>query len=117
MITVVFYEKPGCVTNARQKMLLRAAGLYVTERDLLREPWTLTRLRRFFGERPVREWFNPVAPRVQSGEVLPHRLSAEEALLLMVEDPLLIRRPLIEVGGQRFAGFDPAVLGESLGGE
>ena len=26
MATVTFYEKPGCVTNARQKRMLEAAG-------------------------------------------------------------------------------------------
>ncbi len=48
MTAIVFYEKPGCLTNARQRRLLEAAGHQVVRRDLLAEPWTAGRLRDFF---------------------------------------------------------------------
>jgi arsenate reductase-like glutaredoxin family protein len=54
--TVTFYEKPGCAGNARQKEILRQAGLRLEVRNLLAEPWTPERLRPFFGERPVGDW-------------------------------------------------------------
>ena len=38
MATVIFYEKPGCVGNAKQKRLLADAGHEVVPRDLLTEP-------------------------------------------------------------------------------
>ena len=47
------------------------------------------------------------APRIKEGEVQPERIDADAALRLMVQDPLLIRRPLLEVGGECRAGFDP----------
>ena len=106
MATVVFFEKPGCGTNARQKRSLEAAGHIVVAKDLLSEPWTAERLRGFFGATPVSTWFNPAAPRVKSGEVDPQRMDAEGALALMLREPLLIRRPLIEADDQRCAGFD-----------
>ncbi|WP_213770896.1 ArsC/Spx/MgsR family protein [Bradyrhizobium sp. dw_78] len=106
MATIQFYQKPGCATNARQKRTLEAAGHTVIARNLLAEPWTAERLRGFFGSRPVASWFNPAAPRVKSGEILPEKLDAAGAIALMLDDPLLIRRPLIETDGQRCAGFD-----------
>jgi arsenate reductase-like glutaredoxin family protein len=42
---VIFYEKPRCATNARQRQLLEAAGHDVLARNLLSEPWTAQRLR------------------------------------------------------------------------
>lgn len=110
MATIVFYEKPGCLGNARQKALLRAAGHRLIVRDLLHKRWTPSLLAPFFQELPVPEWFNSSSPRVKHGDVQPELLSPTEALALMVEDPLLIRRPLIQVGDRRVAGFDPEVL-------
>jgi len=106
MSDVLFFEKPGCINNTRQKKLLAAAGHHVDARNLLTERWSVDRLRPFFGDLPVNEWFNRSAPRVKSGEVKPEALSEEMALALMVADPLLIRRPLMQVGEERMAGFD-----------
>ncbi|MGD1951024.1 MAG: ArsC/Spx/MgsR family protein [Leptolyngbyaceae cyanobacterium] len=106
MATIDFYEKPGCVGNARQKSLLLAAGHVVQVHNLLAQPWTPEHLRSFFGERPVAEWFNPTAPPITTGEVDPSQVSASEALALMIKQPILIRRPLLQVENRRAVGFD-----------
>ncbi len=111
MASIIFYEKPGCRNNARQKDLLRAAGHTLEVRDLLSEAWSPETLRLFFGDRAVAEWFNRAAPRVKSGEVIPEALDAGQALTLMVADPLLIRRPLMESEGRRMTGFEPEQVG------
>jgi nitrogenase-associated protein len=54
----------------------------------------------------VSQWFNRTAPQVKSEEVIPEQLDEETALALMVENPILIRRPLIEVGDRQEIGFD-----------
>jgi nitrogenase-associated protein len=95
--------------------LLAAAGHEVIERNLLSEPWTPERLLDFFGERPVAEWFNRAAPRVKSGEVIPELLDELDALKLMLADPLLIRRPLIEADGRKEVGFDQDLIHGCLG--
>jgi nitrogenase-associated protein len=114
--TVVFYEKPGCATNARQKRMLEMAGHTVLARSLIAEPWTAERLRGFFGTTPVASWFNLAAPRLKSGEIDPEKTDAASALALMLSDPLLIRRPLVEVNGQRCAGFDREPVSTLLAG-
>ncbi|MGH8000743.1 MAG: ArsC/Spx/MgsR family protein [Brasilonema sp.] len=106
MARIIFYEKPGCKGGTKQKTLLTAAGHEVVAYNLLTEPWSAERLRSFFGDRPVVEWFNRAAPRVQSGEIIPEQIDGETALMLMLQDPLLIRRPLIEVGDRREVGFE-----------
>lgn len=106
MTRVVFYEKPGCANNARQKRMLEAAGHEVIARDLLAEDWTEDKLRPFFGDRPVAEWFNRAAPRVKYGEIDPGRFDAGAAIAAMIAEPILIRRPLMEAEGRRVAGFD-----------
>lgn len=106
MADVIFFEKPGCGGNARQKALLEAAGHRVLARDLLGEAWTADSLRPFFGDRPVADWFNRAAPAVKSGEVVPEALDEAAALAMMVARPLLIRRPLMQVGDRRACGFE-----------
>ena len=115
MARIVFYEKPGCAGNRRQKQLLEDAGHTVLARNLLTEPWTAERLRGFFGARPVAEWFNRNAPQVKSGEVVPEALDAEMVMKLLLAEPLLIRRPLLEAGGRCETGFEPQRIHAGLG--
>lgn len=115
MAEIVFYEKPGCINNTRQKRLLAWSGHTVEARDILAAAWTPEGLRPFFGARPVAEWFNRSAPRVKSGEVAPERLSEAEALALMCADPLLIRRPLMAALGRQECGFDEAAVAAWIG--
>lgn len=115
MATILFYEKPGCMQNARQKALLEAAGHRVERYNLLATHWTTERLRSFFGLRPIVEWFNPSAPRIKSGQVRPTELDEATALNLMINDPILIRRPLLQVDGECRVGFDQAEIDAWIG--
>lgn len=106
MARIIFWEKPGCQGNSRQKEILLASGHQLDVRDLLNEEWTPETLALFFGARPVAEWFNPSNPRIKSGELKPTEITAADALTMMVAEPLLIVRPLMQVGSERLAGFD-----------
>lgn len=115
MAVVIFYEKPGCSGNARQKALLQAAGHTVQARNLLATPWQRSQLLSFFDGLPVAQWFNRNAPMVKSGEVVPEEFDEATALALFQAEPLLIRRPLLEVEGQRRVGFDAAAVHAWIG--
>lgn len=106
MAEIIFWEKPGCKGNSRQKEILLASGHQLEVRNLLTENWGKETLAQFFGERPVSEWFNITNPRVKSGELVPAEICAEKALEMMIAEPLLIGRPLLQVGDERLAGFD-----------
>jgi nitrogenase-associated protein len=110
MTHLVFFEKPGCGGNARQRAALEAAGHTLERRSLLAEPWTPETLLAFLAPLPVADWFNRAAPRVKSGAVQPDQLQAETALAWLLAEPLLIRRPLMQRAddGSRRVGFDTA---------
>jgi len=112
---VHFYEKPGCINNTRQKRLLEQHGHRVEAHSLLEQHWNAATLRLFFTDMPVNEWFNAAAPRVKSGEIVPANFDEASALLAMINDPLLIRRPLIDVYGELACGFDNPLVKSLLG--
>jgi len=115
MATVIFWEKPGCMGNKRQKQILEDSGHQLDVRNMLTQGWSKEELRPFFGAKPVSEWFNMTNPDVKAGNIVPSALNAEEALDLMVAEPLLIRRPLMQVGDERMCGFDVAAVDAWLG--
>lgn len=115
MAHLIFFEKPGCGGNAKQKAWLESAGHTLEVRSLLAWPWSREQLLAWLDPLPVAEWFNRAAPAVRDGEILPESLSADQAIDLMLASPLLIRRPLIEFeDGTRFVGFNEALLRERL---
>jgi len=115
MAIVVFYEKPGCANNTKQKRWLRESGHEVIEKNLLTQNWQATELRQFFADIPITKWFNQSAPRIKSGEIVPEALTAEQALALMLGEPLLIRRPLMQVNGVTMVGFDNDAVDHWIG--
>ncbi|TMQ75917.1 ArsC/Spx/MgsR family protein [Candidatus Accumulibacter phosphatis] len=115
MAEVVFYEKAGCAGNARQKALLVAAGHQLVVRDLRDQFWSNVRLLEFLGDLPVTQWFNPVAQAIKAGTIVPYRLDERSALALLRHNPLLIRRPLLQVGEERRVGFDVAAIDAWIG--
>lgn len=115
MATLIFYEKLGCVGNNRQKALLRAQDIAFEVKDLLNTAWTAETLRPFFGDKPVAQWFNDSAPKVKSGEIDIHTVSEAEALAMMQKEPLLIRRPLLDLGEKKQSGFTAGIVLDALG--
>lgn len=51
----------------------------------------------------------------KTGFLDPNRIASEEALTMMVAEPLLIGRPLMQVGAERQAGFDVAAVHRWIG--
>ncbi len=116
MARIIFYEKPDCAGNAKQRRLLEAAGHELLRRDLLSTPWTAELLLPFLASLPVSLWFNRAAARVKAGVINPDGLSPQEALALLLAEPLLIRRPLMErEDGARMVGFDVAEVDRFVG--
>ncbi|MBU0632956.1 arsenate reductase family protein [bacterium] len=106
MKLVIFYEKPGCATNTKQKKSIRDAGYLVIERDLLNNEMSKETLYEFVKDKPVAEWFNVNAPKIKNKEIDPSNLNQEEALELILNEPILIKRPLMVIGDHKICGFD-----------
>ncbi len=84
-------------------------------RDLCHTAWSNTALLAFLGGLPVMQWFNLSAPALKSGEIVPDELDEATALALLRDNPLLIRRPLMQVGEERKVGFDATAVAAWIG--
>lgn len=103
---VIFYEKTGCSGNARQKTLLREHGIAFEVRSLLDTPWNKPTLEAFFEGLNPKEMLNPFAPQLKGGSFKLEDYTKESLIEKMVQEPLLIRRPLLEIGTVKLCGFD-----------
>jgi len=110
-----FYEKSSCINNIKQKRMLEEHGHKIKAHSLIGHSWKPSTLRLFFADMPVNKWFNMSAPRIKSGEIVPDSFDEEAALLAMIKDPLLIRRPLIDAEGELCCGFDNQLVKKLLG--
>lgn len=115
MAEVVFFEKPGCINNSRQKKLLQQAGHDVVCHDLLQVPWTEAQLLFFFQGLPLTSWFNLSAPQIKSGEIKPDELDVSGAISAMLKEPILIRRPLMRCNNESMVGFDYQQVNDWIG--
>lgn len=115
MATVIFYEKPGCINNTKQKKLLREAGHDVDARNLLTETWSRESLSPFLERAACENWINRSHPGLKSGELKLRIANPDSVLDALCADPLLIRRPLMQISGEHYQGFDADMLDQLIG--
>jgi len=106
MAEIIFYTKPQCKNAVKQLELLELAGHSVKLVDLIAHQWSENEILRFFGNFEAHDWFNTKHPKVKDGTINPQDYNKEEAMKMLLEDHLLIRRPIIVYNNQFQIGFD-----------
>lgn len=117
MAKIQFYEKPGCVNGEKQKKVLLEAGNELNSTNILEHPWSREELLKFVVGKNPSTMMNYTAPAIKNGEISPEDLTFDEAIDLMVENPILIKRPLVVVDGKYIQGFTDEQLLPYVGGE
>lgn len=105
MKRVTLYTKTGCTSCLKARQYLLGQGVHYTERDIFKHPLTETELREMAKRRPLRELFSFRSPSAKALGLLDRELSDEEMLSFMLQEPRLIRRPLITTPDQVEVGF------------
>jgi nitrogenase-associated protein len=104
--TIVFYEKTGCAGNQRQKKVLETNGLSYQTKSLLDTPWTKESLEPFFKGLNKSAMINQFAPKIKNNELNIENFTKDALIELMCKEPLLIKRPLLQIGDSYLCGFD-----------
>jgi len=95
---------------------LRELGVTVTERDFGKQPFTVEELAQIFGDRPIEPYLN-TRHEIYKARDMKHGLPPRDELLrLIVENPNLVRRPLLAVGEELVPGFNEAEYRRVAGG-
>jgi arsenate reductase (glutaredoxin) len=106
MAEIIFFSEPGCESSEQRKALLENAGNTLYCENLLSQDWTHEKLLPFVRGREPLDIINTSAPDIQMGKIDPLLLTFEQALALLVKDPLLIKGPLMQVDNLYIQGPD-----------
>lgn len=115
MPTVILYHNPDCSKSRATLDLLRSHGVEPTVIDYLKTPPTMSELKTILNELGLR-----ARDLVRTGEDVFRaldldRIDNDEAVLhAMVENPILIERPIVRAGGRAVIGRPPEAVLEIL---
>ncbi len=90
-------------------------GVELEERDFFADPLAEHELRDLIGNRPAGQVFSWNSPSFKKLGVTRENLDDDRLIQLMLDEPRLIRRPLVEVGGEVFVGTDKEAMERVLG--
>ena len=80
------------------------------ERDYFKEPLTEEEIREMAALAGIDQIFARRSPSLKQMGLAGQELSEDEMVQLMLQEPKLVRRPMIRVGDQLFVGGGAAVL-------
>ncbi len=86
------------------------------ERDFFADPFTVDELRELIGARPVSDYFSWRSPSFRKLGLNRDELTDDRMIELMVGEPRLVRRPLIQTAeGDLIVGTDKTAMAALLG--
>lgn len=85
------------------------------EREFFEDPLSRAELDRLIGGRDARSFFSVRSPSVRKLDLDVDALSDAEMRRLMIEEPRLMRRPILKAGRRILLGFNEAEWQEALG--
>ena len=95
--------------------LLAQNGVSVTERDYFKEPFEEAELRALAAEAgDAGAIFASRSPALKKRGLTAAELSEERKVALMLEEPRLVRRPMVRIEGRLVIGASLKAVGEAL---
>lgn len=94
-------------------------GLSVAERDYFKEPFTEDELRQLIaevGDPGVSAMFASRSPSLKKMGLDPAELSDERKVSLMLEEPRLVRRPIVRLDDRLIIGASVKIITQALDG-
>lgn len=85
-------------------------GLEVTDRDFFKETFSESEIRELAAMAGTENIFARRSPSLKKLSLADKELSDDEMVNLMLQEPKLVRRPLIKVGGKLMVGGGTAAV-------
>ena len=96
------------------KASLSQDGVEVNERDFFKDGFEEAELRDLLGDTPPADVFSWRSPSARKLGIDRDTVTADELIRLMLDEPRLIRRPLIRVDGRLVVGTDKKAMAEAF---
>ncbi len=103
---VQFLHKPSCTTCRKARAYMEERGFGMRFRDLGKERLSAAELEKLIGDHDHIQFLNTRNELYRRKKMKDHPPSRQEAIRMMVDEPNLIRRPVIVAGGRVVLGFD-----------
>ena len=97
------------------KAELSQKGFELDERDFFQDGFTEDELRALIGDRSVSGYFSYNSPSFRKMGLDRDELSDGQLLKMMIQEPRLVRRPLIQAEGELQVGTDKKAMAEVFG--
>jgi arsenate reductase (glutaredoxin) len=85
-----------------------------TDRDFFKNKFSREEIIELLQRRPASDMFNPRSPSVKSMGLDPAKLSNDKLIDLMLQEPRLVRRPVVRIDDKVYFGADSKVLEKLL---
>jgi arsenate reductase-like glutaredoxin family protein len=85
------------------------------ERDFFKTPFTRAEIEKLLQGRPASEMFNFRSPSFKQTGLKRDTLSDSSLIDMMLNEPRLVRRPVVRIGDNVYFGADTSVLEKLLG--
>ena len=95
---------------------LIGSGVELMERDFFKDAFTEAELRELLGDTPASEIFSWRSPSVKKMGLDKDSLGEDDLIRLMLEEPRLVRRPLVRKGARLVVGTDKRAMAELFPG-
>lgn len=86
----------------------------IKERDFFKTPFTREEIEALLRGQPASVMFSFRSPAFKKLEIDQSKLTDDDLIQLMLNEPRLIRRPVVKIGGNVFFGADSKMLAEIL---
>jgi arsenate reductase (glutaredoxin) len=109
-MSVTIYHNPRCTTSRKTLALLREKGVEPEIVEYMKTPYTAAQLKHLLSQLKM-----PASALVRKKEaaavgVDPTSLPEEELIAAMVENPILVERPIVISGGKAALGRPPEAV-------
>ena len=97
--------------------MLLQNGAEIQERDYFKEPFTEEELKALADEVGASQMFARRSPSLKKMGLAGKEMSDDEMLALMLQEPRLVRRPIIRIGGNMLVGANLKAVEAALSGD
>ena len=91
-------------------------GVELEERDFFVDPFTEVEIRDLIGERDPADFFSWNSPSFKKMALKREDLTGDRLIEMMVEEPRLVRRPLVRLADELIVGTDKKAMSRVFGG-